>query len=58
MIKHLNINNIFIVLLLAYYFRMHFGLATSRIVAILISAAFRSEALIKRETLKRGRRLF
>ena len=48
----------FIVLLLAYYFRMHFDLVTSRIVAILISAAFRSEALIKRETLKRGRRLF
>ena len=58
MIKHLNINNMFIVLLLAYYFRMHFDLVTSRIVAILISAAFRSEALIKRETLKRGRRLF
>ena len=29
--KNLNINNIFIDLLFAYKFHMHFGLATSRI---------------------------
>ena len=37
---------------------MHFGLASTRIVTILISAVFRGAALIREEALIRGRRLF